>query len=85
MSNSEWAKDQAVGALVEQDWMKAATDLAASNERLCRIALAADALADQLQRYITACTTPSRTCSPDYSLVKVADMLEKYQILRSGS
>lgn len=69
----------------EQDWKKAATDLAASNERLCRLLIEADALAEQLQKFITASTTPSRTRSPDYSLKKLVDKLEAYKVARSGS
>lgn len=85
VSNSEWHRDQEAGEIAQQEWQKAAQDLAASNERLCRLLIAADALALQLQRYITACTTPSRVRSPDYSLPKVAELLEAYQIARSGS
>ncbi len=58
--------------------------LAASNARLCDIAIAADKLAEQLRKYIAACTTPSRTVPQDYSLLPVRDLLDAYTVVRNG-
>ncbi len=69
---------------MSEDLREAVQMLAASNARMCDILIAADALAAQLERYIAACTTPSRERSPDYSLPKLKRELEAYRIVRSG-
>lgn len=65
--------------------LKAAVQmLAADNARMCDILIAADKLAEQLQRYVVACTTSSRMVSPDYSLQKLKAVLDAFNVVRNG-
>lgn len=66
------------------DLEEAVRMLAADNARMCDILLAAEKLAEQVGRYIKACSTPSRTISPDYSLARLEDSVRDFEIAKAG-
>lgn len=67
------------------DPYQAIQSLAGDNARLCGIGEAADKLAEVVERFIKASTTPTRVIDPDYSLTGLQLALQTYKQVREGN
>ncbi len=68
----------------DTDWKAIAQTMAADNARLCDRLLTAEAVIEQVRRFIKVATTPTRVIDPDYSVQALQLLVDKHDAGRAS-